>query len=130
MRGRKPTKGEGFEFNVLTEDMPKCRTRIKAEYVPGIGAWLLMLGTRHAQALAKLREVALEARTGQYATAMRDQELRVEIVANFLQILGQPFNRMSWLSACEDFARLSDAPPAPAGPDDLTVEYDPDTLGA
>lgn len=125
MRGRKPTKGEGSEFGHLTEDLPKCRTRFRTEVLPDIGAWLLMVGYRHSTALAKMREVADESKTHNYAVALRDQELRVEIVANLLQIVGQPFNRVAWLAACEDFGRLYGGPALPPRPGDITLDDGP-----
>lgn len=108
MRGRKPRKGQAVAFNTICEDMNKMRTRFKPEHVPDIAAWLLVLGARHAKILAHLKERKDKNPESSYRAAVRDQELRVEIVGGMLAVVGQPWNRLDWLEAQETLTKLAE----------------------
>ena len=108
----------GDNFTLLTEDCPKMRTRFGKIYRPSVKAWLLMIGYRAGKTLKHLQQLHADDRTRPYDAAVRDQQLRLEIISDLIAQTDQPWNRLEWLDACQDVERLqlggpTDDPPVP-----------------
>lgn len=87
-------------FDHITQECPKSRTRFRPEVVPEVLAWLLTMSDRYGKMLDHLAKVNMRDQTVKSLEAMRDAETRCNCIAELMSLAPDMWNTHTWLEAC------------------------------
>lgn len=100
MRAVKPKLAWDGRFDHITQECPKSRVRFDPQVVPEILAWLMGMADRYGKMLEHLAKVNMRDQTAKSLEAMRDAEVRCDMIAELMLMVPDMWNAHLFNECC------------------------------